>query len=124
MKMLTSPDLGRVNIFCIFEGSDQWYFEPEKGNWKTGLRLILKCHSLHGNKFNKSRTSLSGGSSPTRMMTGRKKGYPDGEGFGLPCAIVESYERGYGQMAPPEPNDALLFRMGQMNQTKTSDSSF
>lgn len=37
----------------------------------------------------------------------------------LLCTFVESYEMKYYPIAPPDPVDAIIFRMEQMEMTKT-----
>lgn len=52
-------------------------------------------------------------------LWGAKKDTMEGDEFDLLCTIVESYEMKHFPIAPPDPIDALLFRMEQMNLSKT-----
>ena len=52
-------------------------------------------------------------------LWGAKKDTLEGDEFDLLCTIVESYEMKHFPIAPPDPIDALLFRMEQMNLSKT-----
>lgn len=53
------------------------------------------------------------------QLWGAKKDTPDGDEFDLLCTLVESYEMKNYSIAPPDPVDAIKFRMEQMDMTKT-----
>ena len=42
----------------------------------------------------------------------------------LLCTLVESYEMAHYPIAPPDPIDAILFRMEQMGMTKTDMAKY
>lgn len=52
-------------------------------------------------------------------LWGAKKDTPEGDEFDLMVTLVESYEIKHFPIAPPDPVDAILFRMEQMGMTKT-----
>ena len=52
-------------------------------------------------------------------LWGAKKDSPKGDEFDLLCTLVESYEMKHYPIAPPDPIDAIKFRMEQMGMTKT-----
>ena len=52
-------------------------------------------------------------------LWGVKRDTPEGDEFDLLCTIIESYEMRHYPIAPPDPIEAILFRMEQMNLTKT-----
>lgn len=52
-------------------------------------------------------------------LWGAKKDTLEGDEFDILCTIIESYELKHFPIAPPDPIDAILFRMDQMNLTKT-----
>ncbi|MCK4663162.1 MAG: helix-turn-helix domain-containing protein [Bacteroidales bacterium] len=52
-------------------------------------------------------------------LWGAKKDSPEGDEFDLLCTLVESYEMKHYPIAPPDPVDAIKFRMEQMGMTKT-----
>lgn len=52
-------------------------------------------------------------------LWGVKRDTPEGDEFDLICTLVESFEMKHFPIAPPDPIDAILFRMEQMNMTKT-----
>ena len=51
-------------------------------------------------------------------LWGAKRDTPDGDEFDLLCTLVESYEMKHYPIAPPDPIDAIIFRMEQMGMTK------
>jgi HTH-type transcriptional regulator/antitoxin HigA len=51
-------------------------------------------------------------------LWGVKKDTPEGDEFELIVTLVESYEIKHYPIAPPDPIDAIKFRMEQMNMTK------
>lgn len=53
------------------------------------------------------------------QLWGVKRDTPEGDEFDLLCTLVESYEMKNFPVAPPDPIDAILFRMEQMNLSKT-----
>ena len=51
-------------------------------------------------------------------LWGAEKDTPDGDEFDLLVTLVESYEMKHYPIAPPDPIDAIKFRMEQMEMTK------
>ncbi len=51
-------------------------------------------------------------------LWGAKKDSPQGDELDLLVTLVESYEMKHYPMAPPDPIDAIKFRMEQMDMTK------
>ena len=51
-------------------------------------------------------------------LWGAKKDTPQGDELDLLVTLVESYEMKYFPIAPPDPVDAIKFRMEQMGMTK------
>ena len=52
------------------------------------------------------------------VLWGAKKDTPQGDELDLLVTLVESYEMKHYPIAPPNPVDAIKFRMEQMNMTK------
>ena len=52
------------------------------------------------------------------ILWGSKKDTLEGDELDLLVTLVESYEMKYYPIAPPDPIDAILFRMEQMGMTK------
>ncbi len=52
-------------------------------------------------------------------LWGSKKDTPQGDELDLLITLVESYEMKHYPIAPPDPVDAIKFRMEQMGMTKT-----
>ncbi|MFA6401723.1 MAG: transcriptional regulator [Salinivirgaceae bacterium] len=57
-------------------------------------------------------------------LWGSKKDTPEGDELDILCTIVESYEMKHFPIAPPDPIDAIIFRMEQMEMTKTDMAKF
>lgn len=57
-------------------------------------------------------------------LWGSKKDTIEGDELDLLCTIVESYEVNHYPIAPPDPIDAILFRMEQMGMTKTDMAKY
>jgi len=51
-------------------------------------------------------------------LWGARRDTPEGDELDLLCTLVESYEMKYYPIAPPDPIDAIKFRMEQMGMTK------
>ena len=51
-------------------------------------------------------------------LWGAKRDAPEGDELDLICTLVESYEMKHYPIAPPDPIDAIKFRMEQMGMTK------
>ncbi len=51
-------------------------------------------------------------------LWGAKRDTPEGDELDLLCTLVESYEMKHYPIAPPDPIDAIKFRMEQMEMTK------
>jgi len=51
-------------------------------------------------------------------LWGAKKDTPEGDELDLLVTLVESYEMKHYPIAPPDPVDAIKFRMEQMGMTK------
>lgn len=58
------------------------------------------------------------------VLWGAKKDTPEGDELDLLCTLVESYEMTHYPIAPPDPIDAILFRMEQMGMTKTDMAQY
>ena len=52
-------------------------------------------------------------------MWGAKKDTPEGDELDLLVTLVESYEMKHYSIAPPDPIDAIKFRMEQMGMTNS-----
>jgi HTH-type transcriptional regulator / antitoxin HigA len=52
-------------------------------------------------------------------LWGSKKNSPKGDELDLLCTIVEVYEMKHFPILPPDPIDAIKFRMEQMNMTRS-----
>ena len=57
-------------------------------------------------------------------LWGSKKDTPEGDEFDLLVTLVESYEMRHYPIAPPDPIDAIKFRMEQMGMTKTDMAKY
>jgi HTH-type transcriptional regulator/antitoxin HigA len=57
-------------------------------------------------------------------LWGAKKDTPEGDALDLLCTLVESYEIKHFPIAPPDPVDAIIFRMEQMGLTKTDMAKY
>ena len=57
-------------------------------------------------------------------LWGAKRDTPQGDEFDLLCTLVESWEIANYPIAPPDPIDAILFRMEQMQMTKTDMAQY
>jgi len=57
-------------------------------------------------------------------LWGAKKDTPAGDEFDLIVTLVEAYEMKHFPIAPPDPVDAILFRMEQMGMTKTDMAKY
>lgn len=57
-------------------------------------------------------------------LWGAKKNSSEGDELDLLCTIVESYEIKHFPILPPDPVDAILFRMEQMNMTKSDMAKY
>jgi len=51
-------------------------------------------------------------------LWGAERDTPEGDELDLLCTLVESYEMKHYPIAPPDPIDAIKFRMEQMGMTK------
>ena len=57
-------------------------------------------------------------------LWGAKRNSPEGDELDLLCTIVESWEMKHFPILPPDPIDAILFRMEQMNMTKSDMAKY
>lgn len=57
-------------------------------------------------------------------LWGAKRNSPEGDEMDLLCTIVEAYEIKHYPILPPDPIDAILFRMEQMNMTKSDMAKY
>jgi HTH-type transcriptional regulator/antitoxin HigA len=57
-------------------------------------------------------------------LWGAKKDSAEGDELDLLCTIVESYEMHHYPITPPDPIDAIQFRMEQMGMTKTDLANY
>ena len=67
----------------------------------------------------KTETDYSNSIKRIEVLWGAKKDSAEGDELDLLCTLVESYEIHHYPIAPPDPIDAILFRMEQMGMTKT-----
>ncbi len=58
------------------------------------------------------------------QLWGAKKNSPEGDELDLLCTIVEAYEIKHFPILPPDPVDAIVFRMEQMNMTKSDMAKY
>jgi HTH-type transcriptional regulator / antitoxin HigA len=57
-------------------------------------------------------------------LWGAKKDSSEGDELDLLCTIVEAYEMKHFPILPPDPIDAIKFRMEQMNMTKSDMAKY
>ncbi len=57
-------------------------------------------------------------------LWGATKDTPEGDEFDLLCTLVESWEMKHYPILPPDPVDAIIFRMEQMELTKTDMAKY
>lgn len=57
-------------------------------------------------------------------LWGAKRDTDEGDELDLLCTLVESYEMTHYPIAPPDPIDAIIFRMEQMEMTKTDMAKY
>ncbi|RLD43263.1 MAG: transcriptional regulator [Bacteroidetes bacterium] len=57
-------------------------------------------------------------------LWGAKKDSPKGDELDLLCTLTESYEMKHYPIAPPDPIDAIKFRMEQMGMSKTDMAKY
>jgi HTH-type transcriptional regulator / antitoxin HigA len=57
-------------------------------------------------------------------LWGSKKNTPEGDELDLLCTIVEAYEIKHYLILPPDPIDAIKFRMEQMNMSKSDMAKY
>lgn len=57
-------------------------------------------------------------------LWGSERDTIEGDEMDLLCTLVESYEMKNYPIAPPDPIDAILFRMEQMGMTKTDMAKY
>jgi HTH-type transcriptional regulator / antitoxin HigA len=57
-------------------------------------------------------------------LWGSKKDTTEGDEFDLLVTLVEAYEINHFPIAPPDPIDAIKFRMEQMEMTKTDMAKY
>jgi len=57
-------------------------------------------------------------------LWGSKRDTPEGDELDLLCTLVESYEMKHYPIAPPDPIEAIKFRMEQMGMTKTDMAKY
>lgn len=58
------------------------------------------------------------------VLWGSKKNTPEGDELDLLATLIESYEMKHFPILPPDPVDAILFRMEQMNMTKSDMAKY
>lgn len=58
------------------------------------------------------------------QLWGAQKDSPEGDKLDLLCTLVESYEIKHYPIAPPDPIDAIKFRMEQMGMTETDMTKY
>lgn len=57
-------------------------------------------------------------------LWGAKKNTSEGDELDLLCTLVESYEMAHYPIAPPDPIDAILFRMEQMGMNESDMAKY
>jgi HTH-type transcriptional regulator/antitoxin HigA len=57
-------------------------------------------------------------------LWGSKKDTPEGDELDLLATLVEAYEMKHFPIAPPDPIEAIKFRMEQMGMTKTDMAKY
>ena len=72
----------------------------------------------------KTESDYTGAVHRIEALWGAKKDTPEGDELDLLCTLVESYEMAHYSIAPPDPIDAILFRMEQMGMTKTDMAQY
>ena len=72
----------------------------------------------------KTEKDYNGAIQRIEQLWGAKKNSPDGDEFDLLCTIVEAYEIKHFPILPPDPIDAIVFRMEQMNMTKSDMAKY
>jgi HTH-type transcriptional regulator/antitoxin HigA len=80
--------------------------------------LMLKQFKVMDIKPIKTEQDYRDAISRIEILWGSKKDTPEGDELDLLVTLVESYEMKYYPIAPPDPIDAILFRMEQMGMTK------
>jgi len=58
------------------------------------------------------------------VLWGSKRDTPEGDELDLLVTIIEAYEMKHYPIAPPDPIDAIKFRMEQMGMTKTDMAKY
>ena len=58
------------------------------------------------------------------VLWGSKKDTPRGDELDLLITLVEAYEMKHYPIAPPDPIEAIIFRMEQMGMTKTDMAKY
>ena len=72
----------------------------------------------------KTENDYNGAIQRIEQLWGAKKNSPDGDELDLLCTIVEAYEIKHFPILPPDPIDAIVFRMEQMNMTKSDMAKY
>jgi HTH-type transcriptional regulator/antitoxin HigA len=72
----------------------------------------------------KTEKDYNGAIQRIEQLWGAKKNSPDGDELDLLCTIVVAYEIKHFPILPPDPIDAIVFRMEQMNMTKSDMAKF
>ena len=67
----------------------------------------------------KTETDYNNSIKRIETLWGAKKESIEGDELDLLCTLVESYEMHHYPIAPPDPIDAIQFRMEQLGMTKT-----
>lgn len=67
----------------------------------------------------KTETDYNNSIKRIEILWGAKKDSIEGDELDLLCTLVESYEMHHYPIAPPDPIDAIQFRMEQLGMTKT-----
>jgi len=58
------------------------------------------------------------------QLWGSKKNTEEGDELDLLCTIVEAWEIKHFPILPPDPIDAIIFRMEQLNMTKSDMAKY
>jgi len=72
----------------------------------------------------KTETDYNNSIQRIEALWGAKRDSIEGDELDLLCTLVESYEMHHYPIAPPDPIDAIQFRMEQLGMTKTDLAKF
>ena len=58
------------------------------------------------------------------LLWGSSKNTPEGDELDILCTLIEAYEEKHFPILPPDPIEAIKFRMEQMNLSKTDVAKY